>query len=295
MVVFSIIIVTYNSHDLIIEAISSVFEYAEKDNYEIIVVDNSDRKNHELLKNIIEEKFSNKIILLHNPKNGGYGQGNNIGIAHASGKYICIMNPDVRFCEPILNDAENKFLDNGKLALFSYKQIGGANISFYIKPEHKPVKGAALLTRFLNYISYFNSDRHYVSGAFFFVRKSVMEKIGGFDEKIFLYFEEPDVSNRILANNNTIEIDFSKKYIHLSHGRGFNEFAFKAEIESLNYYVKKFNLNRNTIFKNYLKEYKFNRIIFRLLGQHDRVEKTKAEIDIIQDTIKNTNSHETNN
>lgn len=290
MVDFSFIIVTYNSQHLIEECISSIFKYADIDKnlFEVIVVDNSNDENHFILKDLISKRFQNKIHLIHNIKNGGYGQGNNVGISASSGKYICIMNPDVRIVEPILLRTNQFFEKNQQYAMLGFKQIGGANISYYIKPEYKPSVGVSIITKLTNYLNVFSERKFYLSGAFFFVRRKDIEAIGLFDEKIFLYFEEPDIGNRLLAKNKRIKFDSSKKYIHLSGGRDFSEFSFRNEMKSLLYYIEKFKFDRPKILNNYLSEYKFNQFLFTLFGKKQRAEKMKKEIEVMQDFFKNS-------
>lgn len=290
MVDISFIIVTYNSHELIEDCISSIFKFAdiERRFFEVIVVDNSNDENHATLKTLIERNFGNEIKLIHNSKNGGYGQGNNVGIAASTGKYICIMNPDVRFVEPLLLKTQKFFEKNEQFAMVGYKQIGGANISYYIKPEYKPIIGVSIITKVANYLNIFSERKYYVSGAFFFVQKKDIEAIGLFDENIFLYFEEPDIGNRLLAKNKRIKFDSSKKYIHLSGGRDFSEFSFRNEMKSLLYYIEKFKFDRPKILNNYLSEYKFNQFLFTLFGKKQRAEKMKKEIEVMQDFFKNS-------
>lgn len=289
MVDFSFIIVTYNSQDFIEDCVSSIFQFADidKKSFEVIVVDNSNDENHKILKRVIAENFQHEIKLIHNSKNGGYGQGNNVGINASMGKYICIMNPDVRFVEPLMLHTKKFFETNNQYAMLGFKQIGGANISYYIKPEYKPSIGVSIITKVSNYLNYFSEQKYYIAGAFFFVRRKDIEAIGLFDENIFLYFEEPDIGNRLLNLNKRIKFDPSKKYIHLSGDRDFSEFSFKNEMKSLVYYIEKFKLDRSKIVHNYLSEYKFNELVFRLLDKKDRAQKSKKEIEIIQDYFFN--------
>ena len=283
MIVFSFIIVTYNSVQLIEDCISSIINFADipQNQFEIIVVDNSNDENHQVLKKLLEEKYST-ILLIHNSKNGGYGQGNNIGVTNSRGDYICIMNPDVRLSQPLLQDASRKFRQDENLAMFSYRQSGGANISFFTKPEYKHPFLDKIFTKIKNKYGWFSPVKDYLSGAFFFIRKSDLEAINFFDENIFLYFEEPDISNRLLKKGRKIIWDSSKKYIHLNGSREYNEFAFNVEMKSLLYYIIKFNLNRNQILKNYLREYRFNLLLFTILGNARSITKTQREIGLMK-------------
>ena len=93
----SVIIVTYNHEDYIKDCLSSVLI---NDPFEVIVVDNcSIDKTVE----IIKEKFP-EVKLIKNQKNLGYSGGNNLGVKHAKGKYVVILNPDTRVDENWLEE-----------------------------------------------------------------------------------------------------------------------------------------------------------------------------------------------
>ncbi|MBW8360042.1 MAG: glycosyltransferase family 2 protein [Weeksellaceae bacterium] len=286
MVDFSFIIVTYNSNDLIDACISSIFNFADigEERFEVIIVDNSNADNHQRLTDLLaEKKFKDKISIIHNPMNGGYGHGNNIGIRAAIGEYICIMNPDVRLAEPLLVHTKGHFEINPELAVLGYKQTGGANLSYFIKPEYKPAIGVSILTKISNSLNLFSEHKFYLSGAFFFARKADMESVGLFDERIFLYFEEADISNRLLMLNKRIQFDTSKKYVHLNGGRDFSRSSFENEMKSLKYYIEKFHLDRKKIAARYLSEYQFNLLLFNFTGKKDRADKTRKEIEVIKE------------
>ena len=85
----SIIILNYNSSDLLTNCVSSILDSNLTD-YEIIVVDNlSSDNSHKECKKKFEE-----IILIENNENLGYCEGNNVGLRIAKGEFIIILNPD---------------------------------------------------------------------------------------------------------------------------------------------------------------------------------------------------------
>ncbi|SKB87499.1 Glycosyltransferase, GT2 family [Soonwooa buanensis] len=283
----SIIIVTYNSQDLIKGAIDSIYNLADisKTRFEIIIVDNSPFDGHQLLKKNIENNFYNasNLYVIHNVKNGGYGQGNNVGICKAKGKIICIMNPDVLFLEPLMKDALLKFQSNSQLALLGYKQTGGFDYSFYLKPEFRN-SFSGFQMKLYNKFENFSAIKHYLSGAFFFIDKEKFEKIGLFDENIFMYFEEPDVSNRLLNAGYEIQYDKSKKYMHLVGNRiEYSDFGFKNEMKSLLYYIKKHGLNKKKFLTAFVSEYRVKMRIAKIIGDTNRLEKFSKELSLIQE------------
>src|SRR3990172_12816132 len=88
----SIIVVNYKVKEELFKCIKSILDSKSKVSYEIIVVDNDEKKN---ILNDLKKKFP-KVIYLPN-KNKGYGQGNNAGAAVAKGEFLLILNPDTLF------------------------------------------------------------------------------------------------------------------------------------------------------------------------------------------------------
>ncbi|MCS5527840.1 MAG: glycosyltransferase family 2 protein, partial [Nitrosopumilus sp.] len=104
----SIIILNYNAGKLLHKCVESVFKSHNK-NFEVILVDNaSSDKTYKQCK----EKF-NGIILLENKKNLGYCEGNNVGIRHAQGEFIVVLNPDTLVEPDWLDKLISAYAKNG--------------------------------------------------------------------------------------------------------------------------------------------------------------------------------------
>ena len=129
----SIIIVTYNSQLYIKKCLDSIFENNDVgESLEVIVVDNSTEEIASQLLEIIQEYYPNRVKFIKNDRNGGYGQGNNLGIQQASGKYIAIMNPDITMTESLFNYTIEHLERNSETGIIGYKQRGGLDLSFYL-------------------------------------------------------------------------------------------------------------------------------------------------------------------
>lgn len=284
----SIIIVTYNSQQYIHDCLSSIEEYRdiEPQFLEVVVVDNSSGRDAEGMKKMTESHPLNQILsvkYLHNTANLGYGQGNNIGIRASSGNIVCIMNPDVRFGSSILFDVLSEFSENITLALLGYKQMGGSNYSFYQKPEFKnPLSG--WIMKYMNRIEAFNSEQHYLAGAFLFLRRSSFEEVGLFDENIFMYYEEPDITNRLQKRGFHVKYKSEKIYYHLVGNRtAYSEKAFESEMNALYYYLDKYSVNKRKFLKNFLREYQLKLLAARLFGDKNRKEKFLMEMQKVKE------------
>lgn len=278
----SIIIVTYNSQEFIDGCLTSIGDYLEISaaQLEVIIVDNSSGQNAAEIKKITEAYLLGenvRVEYIHNTSNLGYGQGNNVGIKASTGEIIGIMNPDIRFTFFLLKDVLKKF-ENPQLGLLGYKQLGGFNYSFYMKPECRN-KFFGFITKAINKLDMFFPKCFYLSGALFFVDKKKFEEAGYFDENIFMYYEEPDIANRLQKLGYKIKYDNTKSYDHLVGERvGWSEVTFNREMDSLLYYLKKYRINTKTYLKTMLSEVKIKLKIAKILKDKERINSFQNEI-----------------
>ncbi|MCX7727946.1 MAG: glycosyltransferase family 2 protein [Bacteroidia bacterium] len=210
MMDISIIIVNYNVRFFLEQCIRSVYGAKDGLAIEIIVVDNHSVDGSVQM---IKEKFSD-VILIENKENVGFSKANNQGIHLSKGKYVLLLNPDTVLQEDTLIkcfqfmethadagalgvkmfDGKGNFLPESKRGLptpiVAFYKIFGLSKLF---PKSK-IFGKYHLT-------YLDKNTNHVvdvlSGAFMFIRKEVLDKIGGLDEDFFMYGEDIDLSYRI--------------------------------------------------------------------------------------------------
>lgn len=177
--------------------------------YEVIVADN--RSTDESWKVLIEEFPKVKFLALE--ENFGFAKANNLAIKNALGEYILILNPDTEIesndIKTLLDFADSK--ENfGCLGV----RMHDANGNFL--PESKRSvpdmfnSFEKLFTGFKknNSKSYYRNDIgefdvaevEVITGAFFLCKKAVYEKVGGLDEKYFMYGEDVDLCYTLLQN-----------------------------------------------------------------------------------------------
>ena len=214
----AVVIVTYNSERHIYDCLESVFKYNDIDNaLEVIVVDNCS-KEYETMAANLNTRYADKVKVIHNTKNGGYGQGNNVGIREASAPVIMIMNPDVRMCEPVFDMVYGTFERNPNVVMYSLTQKNGQGrlgrstgwtnrVYPYIAEPLRYVTGK---------LNLYWQRYMYFSGACFFVRKCAFDEVGLFDENIFMYNEEDDIHGRFIRQKG-VKIVYDRKhdYVHL--------------------------------------------------------------------------------
>ncbi|MCR4918997.1 MAG: glycosyltransferase [Prevotella sp.] len=219
----SIIIVTYHSEHDIYDCLDAVWTHCDlpSEQLEVIVVDNS--PDSEPMFSRLRQRYGDRLTLIHNTHNGGYGQGNNVGIRHAAAPVIMIMNPDVRLYEPVMLAAVQAFEHDSSLTMLGMKQMFAPGIkSPYSFSVSYAMNGYVhtLLSAICNKIDWYLPRWMHFSGSCFFVSKQHFLSVGLFDETNFLYGEEEDIHYRLYRRYGaSMRYRSNLHYIHPMHLR----------------------------------------------------------------------------
>lgn len=214
MQILDIIIVNWNAGKQLCNCIESI-NRTKKTLFKIdrvVVIDNA--SSDDSLRKIECSDLQYKII--RNQDNKGFAVACNQGAKGSTAEYLLFLNPDTQLLEDSL-DTLMKFIElkkNSNIGIVGIQLLDDFNkISFSC--ARFPTIGRFLAKIFgLNRIiprffpSHFMTDWDHksnrsvdqVMGAFFLVRRTLFEKLGGFDERFFVYFEEVDFSLRALKN-----------------------------------------------------------------------------------------------
>lgn len=247
----SLIILTYNSEKDIYDCLASVYKYNDiGEELEIIVVDNNSA-DYETMHSKLQKLYPN-VIVIKNEKNGGYGQGNNIGIRASSAPIIAVMNPDVRLIMPVFGtfikalSSPNVVMCGGKQWLPSNKPYVSFQYQFNISPFLR-----TFIFPLCIHIDYYDYRRMWLQGAFFAIKKKEFIDIGLFDENIFLYEEECDIHIRLRAKVPHTRIVYlpKLKYIHFTENRPITQQLVEQQTQSQLYLCQKHNIST----KQYIK------------------------------------------
>jgi GT2 family glycosyltransferase len=272
----SIIIVTYNSERLIFDCLDSIYQYNDiGDELEVIVVDNCS-VNVDALFSKIKLNYQDKVVLIKNRVNGGYGHGNNQGAKVATSSRLVVMNPDVRLVSPIFRSIIDTFNSNKNIGMMGVRFVDGSN-PLYFKPEYSTLFRLVFGRQLLKYGCY-KIEQVFFSGSFLVFDKTSFIKAGLFDENIFMYHEEADISNRLLAIGKETLMAENLIVLHLAHGRTVNYKLLKIGSESRNYYFKKYKANIDKYYKNLLFIYNVKYWIAVLINNKLKKEEFKAWI-----------------
>lgn len=245
----SVIIISFNCPDFLRNCLESIKKYNDiGEQLEVIVVDNSTDSD---IFNWIESEHPEGFLYIKN-ENKGFGQANNVGAKIARGSVLAFLNPDTELTEPLFGYTVNKFEKNNKLGMTGYKLInksGTYTPSMAMRFHLGVIRGFinTLLTR----LDFFVPSLMCTSGADLFVRKEAFMKAGMFDENLFMYCEEPDLTNRINAQGYINTYDKKIKIYH--HEAGSSEGMVKRygqRMKAYKYYCQKYGI----AFEKYLKE-----------------------------------------
>jgi GT2 family glycosyltransferase len=190
----SIVIVNYNGGDEILECLDSVFKHLEP-GVEVILVDNLSADGSP---EAIKTRFPN-VLLIQAGENRGFGAGCNLGVSRARGKYVVFLNPDTIVREGWLGPLLEQLQRDGSVGLVT-SRIVLADHPGTINTCGNTVHLTGLtLCRGLGAPSESFSrieEVAAVSGAAFAMTKDLFTHLGGFDEEMFLYMEDTDLSLR---------------------------------------------------------------------------------------------------
>lgn len=198
----SIIIVSWNTADLLASCLAGLPDACGDLSIQTIVIDNASTDGSaEMVAN-----FFPRVDLIRNAENVGFARANNQGIKRAAGSYVLLLNsdtilpprsladlvgwlddhPDVGACSPRLltRDGVPQAYAFGADPSLVYLLRRGLNRLIWQRPIHDWGVEQTV-------------DRDWVSGACLLVRGEALAQVGGLDEAIFMYFEDVDLCRRV--------------------------------------------------------------------------------------------------
>lgn len=221
----SIIIVNYNTKNITYNCIQSIYKWTKDIDFEIILVDNNSSDSSV---DYLYDYFPD-VIYVRNKRNLGFGCANNIGISLAKGKYVFLLNSDTL----LLNNAVKMFYDFYETSFLNIGALGCLLLDFNEKIAHSywkfPTISNVLLENVRSHLRSFFRVKNvwlnkrkdhffsvdYITGADLFMAKDVVVKLGGFDKRFFMYYEETDLQYRMAEEGYARYIISGPLIIHL--------------------------------------------------------------------------------
>lgn len=241
----SIIILNYNTKKLLKNLLLSILKSKVNGfKIEVIVVDNASTDGSVQM---VKKNFSD-FKLIVNKKNLGYSQGNNLGIKTAKAKYLLFLNSDTLLSKEtifkmikFMNENEQYAAATCRVELINGRLDPACHRGF-------PTPWAAF-TYFSGLEKLFPQSKTFsqyhqgwknlkeihqievISGAFFLIRKKILDKVGLFDEKFFIYGEDIDLCYRLKQLGYKICFYPETKIVHYKKRSGRKKGKGKKNIQ----------------------------------------------------------------
>lgn len=252
----SVVIIDYKTKKLLEELIISI-EQCSHEVKEIIIVDN----NPEVLQLDINPGI--KTIICRPGKNIGFAKGNNRGFEKTSGEFILFLNPDMFLLNDVPRLLKEKLLSDDKIGIIGPK-FQNKDGSHQISTRRFPSLAFAVLKFIPAGLYFFKNvkDSYYdknimedkekfvdtVSTGAFMVRSTLYEKLGGFDEAMFMYGEDAELCKRIRDMGYKVQYYPKAKLVH--YGGQSSKLASKIAI--ISYYYSFYYLFKKHVVGNFM-------------------------------------------
>jgi GT2 family glycosyltransferase len=190
----SVIVVNYNAGERLVHCLQSLEESLPA-RVEIILVDNASRDQ---TGPVIQRDFP-RVVFVESDTNLGFGGGCNLGAKQARGEYLVFLNPDTTVERGWLEALLSPMAADPGLGLVTSRIVLAGD------PERLNTAGNKVHLTGLTLCRGLGESRDAfgvpgevaaVSGAAFSIRRELFESLGGFDEDMFLYMEDTDLSWR---------------------------------------------------------------------------------------------------
>src|SRR3989344_1389811 len=204
----SILVVNWNTRDLVIKCVNSILKYAPDFAWEAVVVDNGSKDGSaDALTNLFAH--NKKIKVIQSLRNLGFAKGNNLALQHASGEFIFLLNPDAAVTEGALEKLVNYLESHPDVGIVGPTMINPDGSLQHSVPRFPGIWSSLMvfsgLHRFVRQKRYLMDDFDYgreadvdqVMGAALATRRSIIDQLGFLDENFWLWYEEVDFCKRV--------------------------------------------------------------------------------------------------
>ena len=233
-----IVIVNWNSGDYLTICLRTVFTDTNKNIINHVYIIDNNSSDHSMDKLPVNEK----IIVIHNQENIGFSRACNQGFKLCKATFVLLLNPDTQLFDTTLHDCENYMINNPQTDVLGCKLlVDSGEIATSCSRFPTPLRiffDAAGLSKIAPGIfkpasfmtDWDHKESRYVDqiiGAFMFMRGVIFEKVGFFDERFFVYYEELDFSKRLAALGGKSFYNADISAIHSENGTTNSVKAFR--------------------------------------------------------------------
>jgi N-acetylglucosaminyl-diphospho-decaprenol L-rhamnosyltransferase len=198
----SVIVVTFNGREMALQTLRSARAALGAITVEWFVVDNGSTDG---TADAVEHAFAD--VRVFREANRGFAAGNNVALAHARGRYVLLLNPDVEIADGTFAELVAQMDARPEVGIASVLQYGtDGDLLASIRRFPTPARGLGEAfgtgrLRFLNHLQELDDDfaRYHeertvdwLVGAFLIARREAIGQVGPMDDGFFLYSEEID-------------------------------------------------------------------------------------------------------
>ena len=205
---FSIVIVNYRSAARLARLLLSL--PPERNGEYTIIVANNDPSESRILEQL-SKTFS--FLLIETGANRGFAAGANIGALAATGDIIGFLNPDMLWDGATFKAIRSVFETDATVGIVGLRLTDGNGQTEAWSSGNDPSLAGLIANNIL--WGYQDSQIDWVSGGALFIRKDLFQKLGGFDERFFLYFEDADLCRRARLLGTSVRLADHLPIIHM--------------------------------------------------------------------------------
>lgn len=199
-------IVTYNDCEAAICACRSILAHTKKYPLRLYVIDNASSDSTAQALEQLEG-----LTVIRQDKNFGFGAAHNRALTLLTGKYHFVINPDIKIQDDVLSQMVDFMEDNPRIAM-AMPRIQNDDGTEQKLPKEIPTFKRLFLGRLSPLGGVFRkirreyiwadrevtevTDIDFCSGCFFCIRSDIFRRLGGFDQRFFMYLEDADLTLR---------------------------------------------------------------------------------------------------
>jgi GT2 family glycosyltransferase len=212
----SVVIVSFNTRDLLRECLRSVYRAAGSLRVQVIVVDNASVDGSPAM---VADEFPD-VTVIRSEVNLGFGRANNLGFQSVRGRYAVLLNSDAFLTPGSLELSVAHIEANPRIGIGGGRLVGSdgslqPSARMFPTVLNDLIVLSGLAARFPHSRFFGRFDRtwadedeaaevDWVPGAYSIIRREVLAEVGYFDPRFFLYYEEVDLCRRVKQRGYTV-------------------------------------------------------------------------------------------
>lgn len=246
----SIIIVSYNTKDLLTGCLRSIYEKTQDLEYEVIVVDNDSVDGSQ---EMVRREFNHTKLII-NKQNEGFSKANNNGYSYSKGSTLIFLNSDTIIKHNAFKPMTHYLNANKEVGVLGPKIVNSVNEPTHSYQKFFNAKSLVFGSKYFKPL--FNVDKyrpHYstsdynrikevdwVSGACLAINREVFERAGKWDDKYFFYYEDMDLCYQIKkAGLKVVYFPEAEVLHYFGQSTSKSNSLNPVKMSSMKYYAKK--------------------------------------------------------